>query len=132
MLYKPNETKGLVPNRLTIRIQPDEGMSLKFAAKVPGAARHLSDVDMNFAYQTAFGIEVPDAYERLLADCMIGDQTLFIRRDEVEASWRIIDGITNAWKTMSPDTVYPYKASTWGPAEADELIQHDGRQWDNP
>jgi len=132
MLYKPNETKGLVPNRLTIRIQPDEGISLKFAAKVPGAARHLSDVDMNFSYQTAFGIEVPDAYERLLADCMVGDQTLFIRRDEVEASWRIIDGITNAWKTISPNTVYPYKAGTWGPPEADELIQRDGRQWDNP
>ncbi|HAG98384.1 MAG TPA: glucose-6-phosphate dehydrogenase, partial [Ktedonobacter sp.] len=81
MLYKPSETKGLVPNRLTIRIQPDEGMSLKFAAKIPGAARHLSDVDMNFSYAEAFGIESPDAYERLIADCMIGDSTLFIRRD---------------------------------------------------
>src|SRR5437763_5337447 len=99
MLYKPDETKGLVPNRLTIRIQPDEGISLKFAAKVPGAARHLSDVDINFTYETAFGIEPPEAYERLIADCMVGDSTLFIRRDEVEASWRIVDSIINAWKT---------------------------------
>ena len=131
-LYKPNETKGLVPNRLTIRIQPDEGMSLKFAAKVPGAARVLNDVDMNFSYASAFGIESPDAYERLLADCMLGDSTLFIRRDEVETSWRIIDSITNAWKNMPPDTIYPYKAGTWGPPEADALIQKDGYEWDNP
>jgi glucose-6-phosphate 1-dehydrogenase len=131
-LYKPSETKGLVPNRLTIRIQPDEGMTLKFAAKVPGAARHLSDVNMNFSYASAFGIEQPDAYERLIADCMVGDSTLFIRRDEVETSWRIIDSITNVWKEMPPDTVYPYKAGTWGPEEANELIERDGREWDNP
>ncbi|HYK85194.1 MAG TPA: glucose-6-phosphate dehydrogenase [Ktedonobacteraceae bacterium] len=131
-LYKPSETKGLVPNRLTMRIQPDEGMSLKFAAKVPGAARVLNDVDMNFSYASAFGIESPEAYERLIADCMIGDSTLFIRRDEVETSWRIIDSITSAWKNMPASTVYPYKAGTWGPPEADELIQRDGREWDNP
>jgi glucose-6-phosphate 1-dehydrogenase len=131
-LYKPSETKGLVPNRLTIRIQPDEGMSLKFAAKIPGAARHLSDVDMNFSYAQAFGIESPDAYERLIADCMVGDSTLFIRRDEVETSWRIIDSITNAWQNMPASSVFTYKAGTWGPAEADALIQNDGREWDNP
>ena len=131
-LYKPSETTGLVPNRLTIRIQPDEGMSLKFAAKVPGAARNLCDVDMNFSYTSAFGIESPDAYERLIADCMTGDSTLFIRRDEVETSWRIIDSITNVWKNMPASTVYPYRAGTWGPPEADELIERDGRQWDNP
>lgn len=132
MLYKPSETKGLVPNRLTIRIQPDEGMSLKFAAKVPGAARHLSDVDMNFSYTEAFGIESPEAYERLIADCMVGDSTLFIRRDEVETSWRIVDSIINAWKSMPESWVHPYKAGTWGPPEADALIQNDGREWDNP
>ncbi len=132
MLYKPTETKGLVPNRLTIRIQPDEGISLKFAAKIPGAARNLSDVDMNFSYSEAFGIEPPEAYERLLADCMVGDSTLFIRRDEVEASWRIVDSITNAWANMPATTVYPYMAGTWGPPEADALIQSDGHEWDNP
>jgi glucose-6-phosphate 1-dehydrogenase len=132
MLYKPTETSGLVPNRLTMRIQPDEGISLKFAAKIPGAARHLGDVDMNFSYSEAFGIESPEAYERLLADCMVGDSTLFIRRDEVETSWRIVDSIINAWKDMPASTVYPYKAGTWGPAEADALIQNDGHEWDNP
>jgi glucose-6-phosphate 1-dehydrogenase len=131
-LYKPSETSGLVPNRLTIRIQPDEGISLKFAAKVPGAARHLSDVDMNFSYASAFGIDSPDAYERLIADCMLGDSTLFIRRDEVETSWRIIDSITSAWKHMPSSAVQLYPAGSWGPSAADELIQNDGREWDNP
>ncbi|MBA2286583.1 MAG: glucose-6-phosphate dehydrogenase [Ktedonobacteraceae bacterium] len=131
-LYKPNETTGLQPNRLTLRIQPNEGISLKFGAKVPGAARHLSSVDMNFSYVTAFGIESPDAYERLLADCMVGDSTLFIRRDEIEMAWRIIDSITGAWKNMPADTVHPYRAGSWGPEEADTLIKKDGREWDNP
>jgi glucose-6-phosphate 1-dehydrogenase len=131
-LYKPSETKGLYPNRLTIRIQPDEGIDLKIAAKVPGAARHLGDVDMDFSYASAFGIESPDAYERLIADCIVGDSTLFIRRDEVETSWCIIDSITRVWKDMPPDTVHPYPAGTWGPPEADALIEKDGRAWVNP
>jgi glucose-6-phosphate 1-dehydrogenase len=132
LLYKPSETKGLVANRLTLRIQPDEGISLKIGAKVPGAERYLRSVDMGFSYNTAFGIQSPDAYERLIADCILGDSTLFIRRDEIEASWKIIDGITNAWKHMPADTVYPYPAGTWGPKQADTLIENDGRKWDNP
>jgi len=130
-LYKPSETKGLVPNRLTLRIQPDDGISLKFGAKVPGAAQQLASVDMNFSYQTAFGIQSPEAYERLIADCMIGDSTLFIRRDEIEASWRIIDSITTAWQKM-PSGIHFYKAGTWGPEEVNTLIEQDGRVWDNP
>lgn len=132
LLYKPSETKGLVPNRLTIRIQPDEGITLKLGAKIPGAARQLCSVDMSFSYNTAFGIESPDAYERLIADCMLGDSTLFIRRDEIEAAWRIIDSITHAWKEMPDAVIYPYAAGTWGPPQADVLIENDGRQWDNP
>jgi len=131
-LYKPSETKGLVPNTLTLRIQPDEGISLRFAAKIPGASNHLRDVDMDFSYASGFGVEPPEAYERLLADCILGDSTLFIRRDETETSWRIIDSITSAWKHMSPDTVHPYAAGTWGPAEADALIENDGYHWANP
>lgn len=131
-LYKPSETKGLIPNRLTLQIQPDEGITLKLGAKIPGAARQLSSVDMGFSYSGAFGMQLPDAYERLIADCMLGDSTLFIRRDEIEASWRIIDSITGAWQHMPPDTLYPYVAGTWGPAEADALIEDDGRSWDNP
>ena len=131
-LYKPSETKGLVPNRLTIRIQPDEGITLKFGAKVPGASRQLASVDMNFSYASAFGVASPEAYERLLADAMIGDSTLFIRRDEVEASWRIVDSIVNGWKNMPASSVFTYAAGTWGPKEAEELIERDGREWDNP
>ncbi|MBV9709625.1 MAG: glucose-6-phosphate dehydrogenase [Ktedonobacteraceae bacterium] len=131
-MYKPAETKGLVPNRLTMRIQPDEGISLKIGAKIPGAAQQLESVDMGFTYAGAFGIQSPDAYERLIADCMLGDSTLFIRRDEIEASWRIIDSITSEWAKMPPSTVYPYPAGSWGPPEADALIEKDGRNWDNP
>jgi glucose-6-phosphate 1-dehydrogenase len=131
-MYKPTETKGLVPNRLTIRIQPDEGISLKIGAKIPGAAQHLESVDMGFTYANAFGIQSPEAYERLIADCMLGDSTLFIRRDEIEASWCIIDSITSEWAKLPPGNVYPYPAGTWGPPEADALIENDGRKWDNP
>lgn len=131
-LYKPSETQGLIPNRLTIHIQPHEGISLKIGAKIPGAARQLRSVDMSFSYQEAFGIQSPDAYERLLVDCMLGDSTLFIRRDEIEESWRIIDSITNIWQDLPDSTVYPYYSGTWGPSEANELIERDGRTWDNP
>ncbi len=131
-LYKPSETRGLVPNRLTVEIQPKEGITLRFGAKIPGAAQHLSSVDMRFTYADAFGIQSPEAYERLLADAIIGDSTLFIRRDEVEASWRIVDSIINAWKEMPTGTVHPYPAGTWGPEEADKLIKKDGRHWENP
>jgi len=131
-MYKPSETKGLVPNRLVIRIQPDEGISLKIGAKVPGASQQLATVDMGFAYASAFGIQSPDAYERLIADCMLGDSTLFIRRDEIESSWRIIDSITSQWAKMPANTVYPYRAGSWGPPEANALIENDGREWDNP
>ncbi|HEY4035025.1 MAG TPA: glucose-6-phosphate dehydrogenase [Ktedonobacteraceae bacterium] len=131
-LYKPTETRGLVPNRLTLRIQPDEGISLKLGAKVPGASRQLSSVDMSFSYASAFGVESPEAYERLLADCMVGDSTLFIRRDEVEASWSIVDSITDAWRDMPANTIASYLAGTWGPEEAEALIEKDGRTWANP
>jgi glucose-6-phosphate 1-dehydrogenase len=130
-LYNPEDTKGLTPNRLKIYIQPDEGISLRFGAKIPGAAEHLASVNMNFSYKSSFGIQSPDAYERLIADCMLGDSTLFIRRDEIETSWRIIDSITSVWEKMPASTVYPYPAGTWGPEEANKLVQQDGREWDN-
>ncbi|HET9919176.1 MAG TPA: glucose-6-phosphate dehydrogenase [Ktedonobacteraceae bacterium] len=132
LLYKPADTKGLKSNLIVIRIQPDEGIAIRFGAKIPGAENHLATVKMDFNYSTAFGIESPDAYERLIADAMEGDSTLFIRRDEIEASWRIVDSITSVWKTMPPDTVYPYPAGSWGPPEAETLIQKDGREWHNP
>ncbi|GCF07362.1 glucose-6-phosphate dehydrogenase [Dictyobacter arantiisoli] len=131
-LYTPSEITSLTPNTLILRIQPDEGISLKIGAKVPGASNQLTTIDLAASYNSAFDIELPDAYERLIADCIIGDSTLFIRRDEIECSWRIIDSITSAWKQMGSETVYPYAAGTWGPREAETLITEDGRKWLNP
>jgi glucose-6-phosphate 1-dehydrogenase len=120
------------PNVLAIRIQPDEGISLKFFSKVPGPTMDVLPVTMEFRYGTSFGAEPPEAYERLILDCMLGDGTLFTRGDEVEASWAWIDRIENAW-TQSPPPEFPnYASGTWGPAEADRLIEADGRAWRRP
>jgi glucose-6-phosphate 1-dehydrogenase len=117
------------PNVLSIRIQPDEGISLKFLSKVPGPTTDLVPVPMEFRYNTSFGAEPPEAYERLLLDCMLGDSTLFTRADEVEASWRFIDRIERAF-TESTSTHFPnYPAGSAGPREADVLIERDGRSW---
>jgi glucose-6-phosphate 1-dehydrogenase len=125
------ETRGLGPNALVLRIQPDEGITLRFGAKVPGQAFEVRTVSMDFSYGAAFLEETPDAYERLLLDAMVGDPTLFIRTDEVEQAWRIVDPILEAWE----DPGFPlarYGAGTWGPREADRLLERDGRQWRKP
>lgn len=119
------------PNVLVIRIQPDEGVSLRFGAKVPGNAMEIQPVNMEFRYGTSFGTEPPEAYERLLLDCMLGDQALFTRGDEVEASWRWISKIHEAW-AKSKGTVAEYEAGTWGPVAADQLLARDGHQWRRP
>jgi glucose-6-phosphate 1-dehydrogenase len=120
------------PNVLSIRIQPDEGISLKFFSKVPGPTMELLPVPMEFRYGTSFGAEPPEAYERLILDCLLGDGTLFTRGDEVEASWAWIDQIERAW-AASPRPPFPnYEAGTWGPKEADRLIEDDGRVWRRP
>lgn len=131
MLYKPNETVGLLPNQLIIRIQPDEGISLKIAAKIPGAAQQLRTINMSFGYNESFGIELPEAYERLIVDCILGDSSLFIREDEIAASWSIIDSITRVWERQKPQ-VPLYPAGSWGPPEAQQLIERDGRSWIEP
>jgi glucose-6-phosphate 1-dehydrogenase len=119
------------PNVLSIRIQPDEGISLKFFSKVPGPTMDVLPVNMEFRYGTSFGAEPPEAYERLILDCMLGDGTLFTRGDEVEASWLWIDRIETAWAGSKPD--FPnYASGTWGPTEADRLIEADGRSWRRP
>ena len=120
------------PNVLSLRIQPDEGISLRFFAKVPGPAMQLRTVPMEFRYGTSFGHEPPEAYERLLLDCMVGDSTLFTRGDEVEASWAWIDPIFAAWD-KGPRPEFPnYDAGDWGPAAADALLAQDGRIWRRP
>jgi glucose-6-phosphate 1-dehydrogenase len=119
------------PNAITLHIQPEEGISLRFAAKVPSAGIRMRSVNMDFLYASSFLAEVPDAYERLLADCMLGDATLFTRRDEVEAAWAIVDPIEKRWAEVEPE--FPnYEAGTWGPSEADELIRRYGFEWHRP
>jgi glucose-6-phosphate 1-dehydrogenase len=121
---------GREPNLLTLNIQPDEGISLRFIAKAPGTAMSLRPVNMGFQYGTAFGVEELTAYERLLLDCMIGDQTLFTRRDEVEAAWELLDPLLTWWdKSEPPPPALPYEAGTWGPDAARMLIERDSRRW---
>ncbi len=117
-------------NVLTIRIQPDEGISLRMYSKMPGAAMRLEQVKMDFRYSSSFGKASPEAYERLLLDAMAGDATLFARRDEVENAWKYIDQIENAWHASpTPPPICEYPAGTWGPQEADDLLERDGRAW---
>ncbi len=133
MLFKHSEAHGQVePNVLTMRIQPDEGISLKFGAKVPGSEMQIRSVNMDFFYGSSFVREQPEAYERLLLDCMIGDSTLFTRRDEVEAAWIFIQGILDEWKNEPRETIQIYESGSWGPQAADEFIWRDGRRWRRP
>ncbi|MBV9175116.1 MAG: glucose-6-phosphate dehydrogenase [Chloroflexi bacterium] len=129
-MFFPGEER-LEPNVLAMRIQPDEGISLRFGAKVPGPTMQLQEVDMNFMYNSSFGplaVEQADAYERLLLDAMLGDRTLFTRADEVEQAWAWAEDIMEGW-SQRPNNVQFYPAGTWGPAWADAFIERDGRQW---
>jgi glucose-6-phosphate 1-dehydrogenase len=119
---------GLRPNVLLIHVQPDEGVSLAIGAKVPGAGMSIRTVHMDFLYGGAFRTSLPEAYERLILDAMLGDATLFTRADEVEEQWALVDSVVAAWKRDRPS--FPnYAAGTWGPRAADELIVRDGRSW---
>ena len=117
------------PNVLVVRIQPDEGISFRMAAKMPGALLRLEPVKMDFHYGTSFGKATPEAYERLLLDAMSGDATLFARRDEVEHAWEFVDGIRAAWADGDAPRLDFYPAGSWGPREADELLAQDGAVW---
>ena len=113
-----------------MRIQPNEGISLRFEAKMPGADLRTRSVDMDFSYGSSFGMATADAYSRLLLDCMLGDQTLFTRADEVEEAWRIVTPALASWDLPSDPTSIPnYEAGTWEPKEAEHLINRDGRHW---
>jgi glucose-6-phosphate 1-dehydrogenase len=124
------ETVTLDQNVLVIRIQPDEGISLRMQAKIPGTSLRIEPVKMDFHYGTSFGKASPEAYERLLLDAMSGDATLFARRDEVEQAWAFIDAIEEAWhaKKDAPELFF-YPAGSWGPKEADDLLARDGHAW---
>ncbi len=120
------------PNRLIIHIQPEEGISLGFQAKQPGPSLHLTPVHMQFSYQEAFKSKSPEAYETLLADVMVGDATLFMRADQVEASWSALMPILDVWENSKPGDFPNYKSGTWGPQAAEALIEKDGRSWLQP
>jgi glucose-6-phosphate 1-dehydrogenase len=129
--FRASESQGLHPNALVLRIQPDDGITLRFGAKVPGQAFEVRDVLMDFSYGAAFLEEPPDAYERLLLDAMVGDPTLFIRSDEVQQAWRIVDPLLQFWQDGdAPLARYP--AGTWGPRQADQLLEREGRRWRTP
>jgi glucose-6-phosphate 1-dehydrogenase len=116
-------------NLLAIRIQPDEGIMLRFGAKVPGLGLNVRSVTMDFTYGSAFNVDSPDAYETLILDALQGDASLFTRADEVEEAWAIVDPYIDAWANSPPPDFPNYEAGTWGPAEADELLAREGRRW---
>jgi glucose-6-phosphate 1-dehydrogenase len=132
LMFQAAGANTVEPNLLTIRIQPDEGIALRFAAKIPGTTMQLRTVRMDFAYGEAFGGAGADAYERLLIDAMSGDQTLFARRDEVETAWTIVEPILDEWAAEDVPGLPLYEAGTWGPYQADLLIESDGRSWRRP
>ncbi|MGC4192749.1 MAG: glucose-6-phosphate dehydrogenase [Thermomicrobiales bacterium] len=131
LMFQTGGDLDLTPNVITMRIQPDEGIALKFAAKVPGPSMQLRPVRMDFLYGQSFGEAGPDAYERLLLDAMLGDPTLFARRDEVETAWTLMQPILDAWEHDAIPT-YPYESGTWGPAKSDSMLRREGREWRRP
>jgi glucose-6-phosphate 1-dehydrogenase len=129
VLFRNTAVKNLETNRLVIHIQPDEGISLSFGAKVPGSVMRLGLVNMDFDYKSYFGAEHGTGYERLLRDCMAGDATLFQRADMVEAGWSVIQPIIDVWHALPARGFPNYSAGSWGPVEAEDLLERDGRSW---
>jgi glucose-6-phosphate 1-dehydrogenase len=127
--FADTDTSELGHNQLVVRVQPDEGITLRFGSKVPGSAMEVRDVSMDFLYGEAFTESSPEAYERLLLDVLLGDKTLFPDHEEVELSWRVIDPLEEHWKSKKP---HPYRAGEWGPRAADEMLARDGRVWRRP
>ena len=131
MLFRGTGVERLTTNRIEIHIQPDEGITLHFGAKIPGPIVKTGPVDMDFNYLDHFGEQVSTGYERLLFDCMIGDATLFQRADMVEASWRVVTPILDVWKAIPARDFPNYEAGSWGPPDSDAMLQADGRAWKN-
>jgi glucose-6-phosphate 1-dehydrogenase len=129
MIFRMMAKDHVDTNILVIRIQPEEGISLCFGAKLPGPGMKLEPVTMDFDYYSAFGTKPSNAYERLLRDCLSGDQTLYARRDEVEALWKIITPILETWKKDKVRSLPQYGSGSWGPKEADDFMRKDGRGW---
>jgi len=130
-LFAESQTSALGQNALVIRVQPDEGVTIRFGSKVPGAGMQVRDVTMDFGYGHAFTEASPEAYERLILDVLLGDPPLFPRHQEVELSWKILDPIEEYWASIG-GPLEQYRPGTWGPASADELLAREGRTWRRP
>jgi glucose-6-phosphate 1-dehydrogenase len=131
-LFPPTAIRDWQPNRLAIRIQPEEGISIRFQAKQPGQMVKLRPVDMRFSYRESFADTVPAAYETLLLDVIRADATLFMRADQVEAAWGVITPLLQAWEAEEPIDFPNYQAGSWGPESTEVLIARDGRSWLQP
>ncbi len=131
VLFRKTAVDKLEPNRLILHLQPDEGISLSFGAKIPGPVVQIGEVDMNFNYTDYFNATPQTGYERLLYDCMLGDATLFQRSDMVETAWHVVAPILDVWEALPPRRFPNYAAGSWGPHEADELLAKDHRHWSN-
>ena len=128
--FTKTETEELGQNALVLRIQPDEGITMRFGAKVPGTAMEIRDVNMDFAYGGSFTESSPEAYERLILDVLLGDPPLFPQHTEVELGWKILDPVINYWaKHGKPEQ---YASGDWGPDSAHEMLARDGRAWRRP
>jgi glucose-6-phosphate 1-dehydrogenase len=128
--FESTATEELGENALVVRVQPDEGVTMRFGSKVPGTAMEVRDVTMDFGYGLSFTEDSPEAYERLVLDVLLGDPPLFPRHEEVELSWKILDPIERYWERHSAPEAYP--AGSWGPDSADQMLARDGRNWRRP
>ncbi len=128
--FGEHSTEQLTHNAMVIRVQPDEGLTVRFGSKVPGTSMEIRDVSMDFVYGGAFTESSPEAYERLILDVLLGDPPLFPRHEEVELSWKILDPILEHWAGQGAPE--PYEAGTWGPESATEMLARDGRTWRRP
>jgi glucose-6-phosphate 1-dehydrogenase len=125
--------EGVAPNQLIIRVQPDEGITLRFAAKVPGQVTVVRDVNMDFRYGASFGVQLAEAYERLILDCILGDSTLYARKDMTERGWELVMPILDEWAATKASAPFPnYEAGSWGPKASDDLLAKAGRVWRRP
>ncbi len=131
VLFRDTTIEKLTTNRIVLHLQPDEGITLHFGAKIPGPLVKMGSVDMDFDYSEHFGETVSTGYERLLYDCMIGDATLFQRADMVEASWRIVSPVLDVWDAIPARDFPNYESGSWGPKDSDELLETDGKSWKN-
>ncbi|MGB8507145.1 MAG: glucose-6-phosphate dehydrogenase [Pyrinomonadaceae bacterium] len=126
-------TEQLGPNQLIVRIQPDEGITMRFAAKVPGQVTRIRDVNMDFRYGASFGVKLAEAYERLILDCILGDSTLYARRDMTERGWELVMPILDEWAAHNAEVEFPdYEAGSWGPERSFNILESQGRRWRRP